>query len=534
MSNTVPMYCAYLRKSRADREAEFRGEMDVLARHRANLTELSAKLSITISKWYCEVVSGDTIEDRPEMQKLLRDVESGMWDGVFVIEVERLARGSTKDQGIVADTFKYSNTKIITLLKTYDPNDESDEEYFEFGLFMSRREYKTINRRLQRGRITALSEGKFIAGTAPYGYRKIRVPHDKGNTLEIIPDQASVVRNIFEWYCYGYVYPDGTVRRLGPDMIAANLDELGIKPPVDKKWSKATISDIIKNKTYSGYVVFGQYKEIKMSVDGKIVKKRAANPNYLCYKGLHPAIISLELYELAQEVRVQNRKNTLPSSSVLQNPLSGIVYCKKCGRMMTRLAPNSRNKYSTLKCQNRYCNNVSAPLFLVEEQVLQFLTDWSRSYELNNNMVTVTPLSSEITSREDQISKIKTEISKLEKQMEKAYDLLEQEVYTTEVFKQRQSTIRHSITELDMSLCTLSDDIANLKAMQEERELFVPRIRHLLSTYKTNTPEVNNQILTQIIEKITYEKNTPNTRGKLLTCNFMLDIFPKIPSERAY
>ena len=84
------------------------------------------------------------------------------------MEVERLARGNTTDQGIVADTFKYSDTKIVTPNKIYDPGDEFDEEYFEFGLFMSRREYKTINRRLQRGRRASLSEGKYIAGKATY------------------------------------------------------------------------------------------------------------------------------------------------------------------------------------------------------------------------------------------------------------------------------------------------------------------------------------------------------------------------------
>lgn len=59
------------------------------------------------------------------------------------MEIERLARGDTIDQGIVAQTFKYSGTRIITPARDYDPSSEADEEYFEFGLFMSRREYQT-------------------------------------------------------------------------------------------------------------------------------------------------------------------------------------------------------------------------------------------------------------------------------------------------------------------------------------------------------------------------------------------------------
>ena len=117
-------YCMYLRKSRIDLDAEARGECENLA--------------------------------RPQMQMLLSDLAQNKYAGVLVVEVERLARGDTIDQGIVAQAFKQSETKIITPIKTYDPNNEIDEEYFEFSLFMSRREYKTIRRRLETGRLSAV------------------------------------------------------------------------------------------------------------------------------------------------------------------------------------------------------------------------------------------------------------------------------------------------------------------------------------------------------------------------------------------
>ena len=145
-------YCMYLRKSREDRELEKYDNVDTLDRHRKALLDYADKHHLNIGEIYEEVVSGETISERQEMQRLLTDVENNKWSGVLVMEVERLARGDTSDQGIVCKVFKYSSTKIITPVKTYDPNNEFDEEYFEFGLYMSRREYKTINRRLQRGR----------------------------------------------------------------------------------------------------------------------------------------------------------------------------------------------------------------------------------------------------------------------------------------------------------------------------------------------------------------------------------------------
>ena len=134
------MNCAiYLRKSRADVELEAKGELETLARHKKALLTLARKHNLTIGEIYEEIVSGETISSRPVVQQLLDEVENGKWDGVLVMEIERLARGDTIDQGIVARAFKIGNTKIITPSKTFDPNNEFDEEYFEFGLFMSRR-----------------------------------------------------------------------------------------------------------------------------------------------------------------------------------------------------------------------------------------------------------------------------------------------------------------------------------------------------------------------------------------------------------
>ena len=84
------------------------------------------------------------------------------------MDVDRLARGDTIDQGRVQRAFFYSNTKIVTPNKTYDPANEYDNEYFEFSLFMSRREYATIKRRMQRGRERSSSDGYYV-GNIPDG-----------------------------------------------------------------------------------------------------------------------------------------------------------------------------------------------------------------------------------------------------------------------------------------------------------------------------------------------------------------------------
>lgn len=133
-------YAIYLRKSRADAELEKLGQGETLSRHRAALTELARKQDLNVVKIYEEIVSGDSIASRPQMQALLTDVEEGRYKGVLVMEIERLARGNGIDQGIVSQTFSVSKTLIITPYKTYNPESDIDEEYFEFGLFINRRQ----------------------------------------------------------------------------------------------------------------------------------------------------------------------------------------------------------------------------------------------------------------------------------------------------------------------------------------------------------------------------------------------------------
>ena len=171
-------YVIYLRKSRKDSDLESLG-IDVLERHEKTLLELAKARNLPIGGIYREVVSGDSIDGRPEMKRLLTEVESGIWDGVLVMEVERLARGDTIDQGRVQRAFFYSNTLIVTPAKTYDPTNEFDSEYFEFNLFMSRREYATIKRRMQTGRVRSVKDGYYVGNIPPYGWKRIKAKDRK-------------------------------------------------------------------------------------------------------------------------------------------------------------------------------------------------------------------------------------------------------------------------------------------------------------------------------------------------------------------
>ena len=305
-------YCIYLRKSREDREIEKYENIDTLDRHRKTLLKFAEDHNLSIGHIYEEVVSGETIEEREVMQNVLRDVENRMWKGVLVMEVERLARGDTSDQGVVARVFKYSSTKIVTLTKTYDPNNEFDEEYFEFGLYMSRREYKTINRRLQRGRIASVNDGKYVGNIPPLGYKIIKLDNTKGFSLEPDLEEVDTVKLIFNLYAY---------QDLSTDKIANKLDTIGIKPRKSEYWSSSTIKDILNNPVYIGKIRWNARPQQISTKDGKRVKSRPRNPNVLIVDGLHQAIIDETTWNMVQSKRILNTPS-VPHNNVATSAIA--------------------------------------------------------------------------------------------------------------------------------------------------------------------------------------------------------------------
>lgn len=524
----MPDYAIYLRKSRKDAEAEAHGEGETLARHKRILLDYAKRADFHIAKIYEEIVSGESIAARPQMQQLLADTEQGMYEGVLVIEVERLARGDTMEQGLVAQVFKLSDTKIITPAKTYDPNNEFDEEYFEFGLFMSRREYKTINRRLQRGRAAAAREGKYIASIAPYGYEKVKIQDDKGNTLKIVPEQAQVIRNIFDWYVNGF-----NGEKIGLGGIAKKLNELGIKPCRHEYWTKETLRDIIINPVYAGKIRWGYRKVKKTTTDGKVTKSRPVSfdENCILADGLHEAIISQETFNNAQKILKSLPPPPVGYKKELKGSLAGLIICSKCGHKMTLRSPSEKNKPPYLVCHYRYCNNVSSPYDIVEQKVLSILKEWSAEYKLKwkkDNQETANNSDDNLIGLS--IEQYAKKISTLEDQLSNMYDLLEQKVYTPEQFAARSAFVTKRLEEAKQEYEVIKENQKKFTAEKLQKEEFIPKIDHLLKVYDSlDTPAAKNKMLKEIIEKGVYTKEKSGAFKGVSPDDFTLLLYPKLP-----
>lgn len=515
-------YCMYLRKSRKDIEAESAGQGETLARHKAALLETAQRLCLPVSEIYQEIVSGDSIAARPEMQRLLSDVEAGKWDGVLVMEIERLARGDTMDQGQVQRTFVYTGTSIITPTRTYDPSDPADAEYFEFGLFMSRREYQAINRRLLAGRERAVREGKWPQGHAPYGYRAVKIPKGKGYMLEVVPEEAEIVKSIFNWYVNGAEY-DGMFMRVGARRISTMLNSMGLTTQAGNLWSAPAVRVILKNHAYIGKVTWYKQTLRKSMSNGAVVKKLERTPERaLICDGLHEAIIPAELFEAAQ-ARLSADSTGPATKEPLQSPLAGLLYCGLCGNIMSR--QHEKGKPAYYVCRNPLCSCRGSKLETVERRVVATLAQWLTGYEITAKARAQTV---DMGALQSALEAAQKELLAYRQQQARLYDLLERGIYTEQLFLQRQETITGEVQRLQAAVDGTEKAIAKAARINASAQDIIPAIHAVLDAYPTyTTAQEKNDALRMVLTRVEYTRTIGGFGSD--PQDFEVKIFPRLP-----
>ncbi len=420
-------YVMYLRKSRADGEQTVE---QVLAKHEIQLQEYAARyLDGPISEEFIfrEVVSGETIDDRPEMLKVLSMIETPKVEGVIVIEPQRLTRGDLEDCGRIIRAFRYSSTLVMTPMKSFDLTNEFDRDYFEMELMSGKKFLEYTKKILNRGREASVNRGNYIGTFAPFGYQKIKIGKDP--TLE--PNEnADYVRFIFNAFVNEGLSMHG---------VAEELNKMNVKPPRAEYFSAYTIREILLNPIYIGKLRWNYRKTVKIYENGEIVKKNPKATDYIIADGKHPAIIDEEIYEKA--VKKVGTHNKVTKKNALVNPLAGVFFCKSCGRAMTYREYNNKG---ISECKPRYhcvgqtkCHTKSATFEMVMDALVASLDAQIDKY----NLMLINSKGDSNKVNTAVIDGLKNDLKLLDEKQERLYAFLEDGTYSKELFKVRNDAL---------------------------------------------------------------------------------------------
>ena len=498
----------YLRKSRMDTDFDDVSVEETLNRHRHILEAFCKERRLNVVETLEEVVSGESLSARPKMLHLLDLVNTGMYAGVVCIDIERLSRGSSLESGYIMQVLQTNSCKIITPSKTYDLQNESDEQFTDMKFMFSRYELKTITKRLVRGRNQSASEGKFLGSMAPYGYRAYKLPGTKGNSLQIEPNEAEIVRMIFDMYGR---------QGIGYNTIAYQLNQMHI-PSRTGTWGQTSITNILNNEVYLGKIRWRHEPTKRIVKDGMLVKKRVKSHDYELYQGLHEPIITQEQWDSVKTVQNSRNHASVHKDKRLMNPFASILFCEKCGAVLKRNVPGkSQHTSPWYRCPTRGCNCRTMKCDFVEEAVVNAMREWLSEYTIKVD--TEQPPQADPT--ETALNLIQQQLLELQSQQDKICEYLEKGVYTVEMFSKRNDTLTREMQKLQKAEADLQKKQATKNGEKEAVKELIPTTQRILDSYPHLSIAEKNSLWKIVLEK--------NTAYRTPEGEFSLHLYPKLP-----
>lgn len=490
-------YLIYLRKSRQDDPRETVEQ--VLEKHETILQEYAQREfggKVPAENIYREVVSGESIDDREEVRKLLARIEDPNIKGVLVVEPQRLSRGDLEDCGRLINELRYSRTQVVTPYMTYDLENKMERKFFQDELLRGRDFLEYTKEILFRGRVAAVKRGCYIGNYAPYGYKKIKIGKD--HTLEIIEDEAEIVRLVFDLY---------TKEGLTPYRIAQRINEMNVPAPRGEKWHKDTIRVMVRNAHYIGKVVFNKIKLTTVMEHGELVTKRLSQPDdeVIIAEGKQPAIIDLETWETAQKLVARNPR--VKYDYPLKNPYSGMLVCGKCNKAMSQHPyKHAEDRY---ECRTRPRCYKSTKVSEVEAAILAALEEAelpALKLKVKNDD------GNAVKIQQRRLEKLEAQMQEYHEQEEKQFDLLETGRYSQDLFDRRNAALRDKMEECQKA-------IYQTKMLMPKAVDYAERVVALESAIEIlkdadATPTEKNKLLRAIVERIEFTGVPSHGAGK--------------------
>lgn len=299
---------------------------------------------------------------RPEFNRMMEAVQSGVIDCIVVKDLSRLGRNYIETSQFIEKICPFYGLRFIAVNDGFDTATVTDTAQMSMALSNIVNDYyaKDISRKVTSALQTKMERGDYIGNYAPHGYCKD--PENK-NHLVIDPETAPVIRQIFQWRAEGISYM-GINRRLNEAGIPSPGQyrlEHGIETNNNRKgrsvlWNKHMVTEILKNIVYIGHLA---QKKGSQCLYAGIPYHITGEDEWIVVEHTHEPIISKELFEAVQKINRESAERSRANSGKYaylpreKNIFGKKLTCAECGAVMKlhRSFSTKRDKaYFTFKC----------------------------------------------------------------------------------------------------------------------------------------------------------------------------------------
>lgn len=323
----------------------------------AFIKERAERENIQITKVYEDRDTATSIVAREDVQEMIADAKRGEIRSLWFASLSRFSRDALDAISLKRILVNALKIRVVSIEDGYDSAIKDDELLFGIKSVVNQNTSGDISQSSRRGIRQSAAKGNYTGSIPPYGYRKVVV--DGRKTLEVVPEQARVVKKIFDLYLGGY----------GEKSIVKYLNGEGenITPIPSYRggvWGLTSVQRILQNENYTGYTVYGRhtvevsYNDLTDLMDRgkKLVQKPKSEWQKTTFQ-THEAIISKEVFDQAQEIRLIRGGGARGGRRAFVNVFSKFMFCSECGSAMVSMGSKTKNKggkdYRYLMCSRR-------------------------------------------------------------------------------------------------------------------------------------------------------------------------------------
>jgi site-specific DNA recombinase len=439
--------------------------------------------------------------NRPEMKRMMQDMEDKKFEVILVYKLDRLTR-SVADLHALLKKFDVHGVKFKSATEIFETTTAMGRFFITLVGAMAEWERGTISERVRFGVEQMVAEGRRPGGVLPYGYTQ---------DAQLIPEEAEIIREARELYMSG----------LGYKSVAMKLNKAG-KYRRGQEWTDATVAYTLENPYYKGVIRIGS-----KTPEGNYVNSNRDDRVKCIYgQGSHPTVFTPEEYDETKSF--MQRKSNGGYSRIQDYWFSGVLRCGRCGAaMFGKMSTKRSTTKGTVRtplyiCSNKHhkktCDLPSFRQNHVESLVMEYINKVQADMELLKKESL--KIAAEEGKKTKEIDKAKRELSKIAERREKWQYMFVEGLITKEDIRKKmdeedvsEQEVRERIAKNQQSLSGipkvneltgLSEMWVNLDDVEKKDIIYTMFKRISINSPETNPKGVKNKFFAAHIEEVAF------------------------------
>ena len=453
-------------------------------------------------------ISGTSLKHRTAFNSLIEIALSGGIQNIYCSNISRFARDVV---GAVQVIRRLNAAGIILHFENENISTDTQAKYFELELrlILAEQESRETSSKIKFGISKLQQQGGWL-GSPPYGYKVIN------KNLQVIQEQAQVVKTIYELYDSGY----------GIGKIARYLNANNIITQKGNHWSQAQVSRILENEIYNGKQV--QHTEQMLDVNTN-QRMQIPQSEQIVHHIQSLKIVDDDLYKSVQNELLRRKQINKVSRYSSKHVLSNMLYCC-CGSCFKRKIShtkdrhvvwccNVRDMYGEIRCnytlacvkEDDILNAIKEELKHRKNDKLGYIYNAAKDKYLEKiQQVNVQQLQDEKNNLSMQLSQLRSD---------KVMGLVPDSLYIEET-----RSLANRIEEINNTLNEYSNQQKHLQQLSNQYEDYIKMLN------KLDINSLDNKTLKRIFSKIYVKARIVNGKKKLY-CKFEYNVFSSTEDE---